>query len=114
MNEQAMLRERLRKVEALFARPGHEGERLAAEAAMKRIRERLAELRRQEPFHDRPFAMNDQWPRDLLAVFERHGQAAYGLCRESVATAMERAPAFVLDVLWPKFEDLARFWRGGG
>ncbi len=44
----ARLREKLRKIEALFAGAGTEGERLAAEAALGRIRARLAEMGRSE------------------------------------------------------------------
>ena len=44
----ARLREKLRKIEALFAGAGTEGERLAAEAALARIRARLAEFSRSE------------------------------------------------------------------
>ena len=41
------LREKLRKIEALFAGAGTAGERLAAEAALERVRARLSELGRQ-------------------------------------------------------------------
>jgi hypothetical protein len=44
MSTESQLREKLRKIEALFAGAGTAGERLAAEAALERVRERLAEL----------------------------------------------------------------------
>ena len=42
------LREKLRKIEALFAGAGTLGERDAAEAALQRVRARLAELERRD------------------------------------------------------------------
>ena len=44
MSTEFQLREKLRKIEALFAGAGTTGERLAAEAAVERLRERLANL----------------------------------------------------------------------
>jgi hypothetical protein len=44
MSIESQLREKLRKIEALFAGAGTAGERLAAEAALERVRARLAEL----------------------------------------------------------------------
>jgi hypothetical protein len=44
MSIEPQLRERLRKIEALFAGASTAGERLAAEAALERVRARLAEL----------------------------------------------------------------------
>ncbi len=49
MSTESQLREKLRKIEALFAGAGTAGERLAAEAALERVRARLAELGRQDP-----------------------------------------------------------------
>src|ERR1700675_4245879 len=49
MSTESQLREKLRKIEALFAGAGTAGERLAAEAALERVRARLGELSRQEP-----------------------------------------------------------------
>ena len=44
MSTESQLREKLRKIEALFAGAGTAGERLAAEAALERVRERLTNL----------------------------------------------------------------------
>jgi hypothetical protein len=51
------LREKLRKIEALFAGAGTAGERLAAEAALERVRARLGELSRQDPSIEMQFSM---------------------------------------------------------
>lgn len=40
MNSESQLREKLRKIEALFVGAGTAGERLAAEAALQRVRAR--------------------------------------------------------------------------
>src|SRR6267142_5751577 len=48
MSTESQLREKLRKIEALFAGAGTAGERLAAEAALERVRARLGELSRQD------------------------------------------------------------------
>ena len=44
VNDQTQLREKLRKLESLFAGAGTPGEKQAAEAGLERIRARLAEL----------------------------------------------------------------------
>ena len=48
MSSEARLRDKLRKIEALFAGAGTAGEKLAAEAALERVRARLAESSRRE------------------------------------------------------------------
>ena len=49
MTSESQLREKLRKIEALFVGAGTAGERLAAEAALQRVRARVEELARHEP-----------------------------------------------------------------
>jgi hypothetical protein len=63
MSTESQLREKLRKIEALFAGAGTAGERLAAEAALERVRARLGELSRQDPSIEMQFSMPDQWSR---------------------------------------------------
>ena len=46
MSREQLLREKLRKIEALFAGAATEGEKIAAGAATKRIRERLDQVAR--------------------------------------------------------------------
>jgi hypothetical protein len=74
MSTESQLREKLRKIEALFAGAGTAGERVAAEAALERVRERLAEHGRQDPPVEMQFSMPDQWSRHLfLALCRRYG-----------------------------------------
>lgn len=108
MAEEARLRERLRKIEALFARAGAEGERLAAGAALTRVRGRLAALRASDQAVPMQFTMADECSRRLfLALCRRYGLQPYRLNRQRLSTVMLRAPkAFVDEVLWPEFEEL--------
>src|SRR5437773_5270717 len=66
MSTESQLREKLRKIEALFAGAGTAGERLAAEAALERVRARLGELSRQDPSIEMQLSMPDQWSRHLF------------------------------------------------
>src|SRR5262245_27798121 len=102
------LREKLRKVEALFAGAGTEGERLAAEAALARIRARLAEEGRREAAIEMQFSIADPWARLLfMALSRRYGLAPYRYHRQRRSTVMLRAPkSFLEAVLWPEFREL--------
>ncbi|MET4036260.1 MULTISPECIES: hypothetical protein [unclassified Bradyrhizobium] len=93
MSIESQLREKLRKIEALFAGAGTAGERLAAEAALERVRERLTELGRQDPPIEMRFLMPDQWSRHLfLALCRRYGMKPYRYYRQRRNTVMVRAP----------------------
>lgn len=106
--DEAELRERLRKIEALFARPGSEGERLAAGAALRRIRERLAEARREAGPIRMKFTFPDMWARRLfVALCRRYELQPFRYKRQRYTTVMLNVPqAFVDAVLWPEFEAL--------
>ena len=108
MSDESALRERLRKIEALFAGAGTAGERSAAEAARDRLRARLAELSRSAAPIEIRFALADPWSRRLfLALCRRYGLKPYRNYRQRVSSVMLRAPmAFVEQVLWPEFEQL--------
>jgi hypothetical protein len=108
MTGEAQLREKLRKIEALFAGAGTVGERIAAEAALERVRARLAELERRDQPIEMQFSLPDQWSRRLfLALCRRYGLRPYRLYRQRVTTVMLRVPkGFVDQVLWPEFQEL--------
>jgi hypothetical protein len=110
---ESQLRDRLRKIEALFAGAGTAGERLAAEAALARVRARLAELGQLDPPVEIQFSMADQWSRHLfLALCRRYGLQPYRLYRQRRNTIMVRAPrGFINQVLWPEFTELDRTLR---
>ena len=108
MSEEAVLREKLRKIEALFAGAGTVGERVAAEAALWRVQARLAELQGRDKAIEMQFSLRDQWSRRLfLALCRRYGLKPYRLYRQRLTTVMLRVPqAFVDQVLWPEFQEL--------
>jgi hypothetical protein len=110
MSIESQLREKLRKIEALFVGAGTAGERLAAEAALERVRARLGELGRQDPPVETQFSMPDQWARLLfLALCRRYGLQPYRLHRQRRNTVMIRAPkGFIDQTLWPEFTELHR------
>ena len=54
----------------MFARPGSEGERIAAERARERIRERLEQLAAEEPPIEFRFTLSDQLQATLAAYFD--------------------------------------------
>src|SRR5579883_2052662 len=108
MSSEAHLREKLRKIEALFAGAGTPGERIAAEAALERVRARLAELQRRDAPIEMQFSLPDQWSRSLfLALCRRYGLKPYRLYRQRLTTVMLRVPrGFVDQLLWPEFQEL--------
>ncbi len=74
MADEAQLREKLRKIEALFAGAGTAGEKNAGEAALERVRARLAELQRSDEPIEMQFSLPDQWARRLfVALCRRYG-----------------------------------------
>ena len=108
MDDEARLREKLRKIEALFARAGAEGERMAAEAALERVRQRLADIQKRDPPIEMQFSLGNQWSRRLfLALCRRYGLTPYRLYRQRYTTVMLRLPRSFLDqILWPEFQEL--------
>jgi len=74
MTEQ-QLRERLRKISALFEGATTPGERSAAAAAIERVKQALAGFARTEPPSEFQFNLPDLWQRRLLAALCRR----YGL-----------------------------------
>ena len=102
------LEEKLRKLEALFARPGTEGEKDAAGNAIARIKARLAEFRKKEPEREYRFGLRDAWSRMLfLALCRRYGLKPYRYSGQRHTTLMLRVPAsFVDQTLWPEFQEL--------
>lgn len=108
MTIETQLREKLAKIEALFAGAGSDGERLAAQAALERVRARLAELQKRDPPVEMQFSMPDQWSRRLfVALSRRYGLAPYRYRRQRLTTIVLRAPrGFVDQVLWPEFQEL--------
>ena len=125
MTDEDRLRDKLLKIEALFARAGTHGERMAAESALNRIRARLAEAfpskasqAKQSPPKQPPretsvvmrFSLPDPWSRRLfVALCRSHGLKPYREPRQRKTTVMLLVMrSFVDHVLWPEFETLNR------
>jgi hypothetical protein len=113
MTNEAELRDRLRKIEALFAGAGTAGERMAADAARARVQARLAELERRDAPIEMQFSMPDQWSRRLfVALCRRYGLKPYRYRRQRLTTVVLRVPrGFIDQVLWPEFTELNRALR---
>lgn len=106
--DEAQLRAKLRKVEALFARAGTHGEKAAAGEAAARIRARLDAARKTETLIEMKFSLGDLWSRRLfVALCRRYGLTPYRYRRQRHTTVMLKVPeSFVDQVLWPEFQDL--------
>ena len=108
MNDEAALRDKLRKIEALFSGAGTAGEKAAAGAAADRIRARLRqEEEREEPVEIR-FSLPDPWSRQMfIALCRRYGLRPYRYARMRRQSVMVRAPeTFLNTVLWPEFQEI--------
>lgn len=105
-DEEQELITKLRKIEQLFARPGTDGERTAAQRASSRIRARLRKLEPAEPLIEYRFSLADGWSRSLfIALLRRHGLRPYRYRGQRHTTVMVRvAKSFVDETLWPEFE----------
>ncbi|MEA5423672.1 hypothetical protein [Synechococcus sp. CCY9202] len=100
--------QKLRRIEALFSRPGTDGERMAAERARERIQGRLRELAAEEPPVEFRFSLADQWSRHLfVALLRRYGIQPYRYRGQRRTTVMARlSRPFVNETLWPEFQEL--------
>lgn len=111
--DEAGLREKLRKIEALHAGTTSDGEREATRAAAERIRARLAEARAREPDIEFTYTMPDPWTRKLfLALCRRYGLKPFRRFRQHSTTVLVAAPATFQDnTLWPEFVALSKELR---
>ena len=109
MTPEQLLREKLRKIEALFAGAATDGERLAAGAAADRIRERLDQAASTEQEIEVKFSIPDIWSRQLfVALCRRYGLRPFRYPRMHRQSIIIRAPkSFIDQVLWPEFEELS-------
>jgi hypothetical protein len=108
VNSEHQLREKLRKITALFEGAATAGERQAAAAAIERIRQALKTAVRTEPLIETKFSMVDQWQRRLFsALCRRYGLEPYRYKGQRSTTVIVRAPrSFVDNTLWPEYLEL--------
>jgi hypothetical protein len=102
------LREKLRKISALFEGASTTGERAAAAAAIERVRQALAALGRTEHPIEMQFTMGDPWQRRLfLALCRRYGLKPFRYKRQRYSTVVVRVPrSFLERTLWPEYVQL--------
>lgn len=103
------LREKLRKIEALYAGAKTTGEKAAAEAAAERIRKQFESAGRKERAKECKFSISDPWSRQLfIALCRRYGLRPYRYPRMHRQTVIVRAPPSLMQtMLWPEFEELS-------
>jgi len=108
VNDEAALRDKLRKIEALFAGTATAGEKAAAGAAAERIRARLREEEKREQPVEVRLSVADPWARQLfIALFRRYGLQPYRYPRMRRKSVIVRAPeTFLNTVLWPEFQEI--------
>lgn len=102
------LRDKLRKITALFERAHTPGERNAAAAAIDRVKKALAALQYTERPIEMQFTLPDRWQRRLFAALcRRYGLEPYRYKRQRYTTLMVRVPkTFVDSTLWPEYQEL--------
>lgn len=113
MTTEAELREKLRKIEALFAGAATPGERMAADAARERIQGRLKERETQERAEEMKVTLLDGWHHRLfLALCRRYGLSPYRRRGQRYTTVLLWVvPSFLDDILWPEFLQLSEALR---
>ena len=111
--DEATLRSRLERIEALFAGAATSGERVAAAEARGRILDRLATLGRAAPPIEYKFSLGDVWARRVfLALLRRYELKPYRRRGQRHTTVMVRVPKrFVDEILWPEFQQLSATLR---
>ena len=109
MTPEHILRDKLRKIEALFAGAATAGEKAAAGAAAERIRERLGQTAGKEKSTELRFSIPDVWSRQLfMALCRRYGMRPFRYRRMHRQTIIIKAPkSFTEQVLWPEFQELS-------
>jgi hypothetical protein len=109
MNTEDSLREKLRKIETLFAGGATAGEKAAAGAAAERIRARLGRAARVGRPEEIKFSVPDSWSRQLfIALCRRYGLRPFRYPRMHKQTVIIKAPrSFIEQVLWPEFQELS-------
>jgi hypothetical protein len=109
VTDEDSLREKLRKIEALFAGAASSGEKAAADAAAQRIRARLREAQAEAGPENMKVSVPDIWSQKLfIALCRRYGLKPFRYRRMHRQSLIVRAPpTFVDKVLWPEFLQLS-------
>ena len=107
---EARLRDKLRKIEALFAGAGTAGEKAAAGAAADRIRALLGNAAGSEAPEEIKFSVRDVWSRQLfIALCRRYGISPFRYRRMHMQTVIVKTSRSFFDsVLRPEFVELSK------
>ena len=110
MTTEQELRQKLRKIAALFEGATTAGEREAAAAALSRVRAALSAAEKTERTIEMTFRLPDRWSRRLfLALCRRYGLRPYRYPRQRHSTVVLRVPeSFVKKTLWPEYLEISR------
>lgn len=108
MTAEEQLRQKLRKIAALFEGATTAGERNAAAAAIARVRQALAAITQTERTSEVQFTLPDRWQRRLFtALCRRYGLEPFRYKRQRYTTVVLRVPRSFLDTtLWPEYLQL--------
>lgn len=111
--EETRLREKLARIEALFAGAATAGEREAAAGARERILARLRAVELESPPVEFKFTLADSWSRKLfLALLRRYDLRPYRFPGQRHTTVMVKvSKRFVDETLWPEYTELAKALR---
>ena len=110
MTSEEQLREKLRKIAALFEGAATVGERNAAAAAIERVKRAINAAALVDKPVEYHFNMPDHWRRRLFAALcRRYGLQPYRYRRQRRTTVMVKVPkSFVDRTLWPEYVELSR------
>ncbi len=108
MNAEEQLREKLRKIAALFEGATTDGERMAAAAAIERVKKALSATAQAERLVEMQFSLPDRWQRRLFsALCRRYGLEPYRYRRQRYTTVVVKTPRSFIDrTLWPEYLEL--------
>jgi len=106
--DEVRLRDKLRKIEALFAGAATPGEQQAAGAAAERIRLQLATATTKEIEIEMRFSIPNPWSHRLfIALCRRYGLKPFRYPRMRRQTVVVKAPRTFLErTLWPQFLEI--------
>jgi hypothetical protein len=108
MTSEEQVREKLRKISALFLGATTAGERDAAAAAMERVKKGLGTTLKAEQPMEFKFSLPDRWQRRLFsALCRRYGLEPYCYKRQRYTTVIVRVSrSFIDKTLWPEYQEL--------
>ncbi|MBN2327210.1 MAG: hypothetical protein JXR73_08640 [Candidatus Omnitrophica bacterium] len=114
MQTEEQIRDKIRKIQALFERAGTEGERIAAGAALHRMQNKLSEVEREEQPIEMKFTLGNPWSSQLfLALCRRYSLKPFRYRGQRRTTVMLLVKESFVDVtLWPEFEELDKVLMG--